>query len=183
MKKYLLLLLIPVLLFGMTACDKKETTKKNAQEKIVLEDSKLGFKTTFFYDKGENYSNLEVDKDSGASTAITFNNEDLDLDFQMYYNTMRTATYKDSQTARSKQKYYKEYKFGEYEAYVYGEYDSGLYMNILLKTEENDMADVLFVSIDRHDSDPDTIVSEVVAQKDVQKFFKSIKFEKIENNS
>lgn len=179
-KKYLLLLLIPALLLVITGCGKEEKNeKKESQTKTIeLADSKLGFKTTFTVDKNANYTDIEVDKESGASAELEFKNDDLDLEFEMYYNTMRTATYNDSKETRSAQKYYKEYKFGKYEAYAYGEYGSGLYLNILLDVEDNDMADVLFVSIDREDSNEDIIVADVVADKEVQKLFNSMKFEK-----
>ena len=176
MKKYLWLLLIPVLLIATTACN--SNTKKVDKEKIVLEDKKLGFKTTFYYEKGKKYKNIEADNNSGASAALTFDNEDLDLSFKMYYNTIRKGTYDDSQKIRSNQKYYKKYKFGDYDAYVYGEYDSSINLNILLDVEDNDMANSLFVSITRIDSDPDVVVSKVVDSKEVQELFNSMKYEK-----
>ena len=177
-RKLLLLLLIPVLLLGITACGSKSDDKqKDTKKEIVLQDTNLGFKTTFTYKEGEGYSDVEVDKDTGASTQIEFDNEKLDLDFQMYYNTMRISSYRTSQNNRSGQKYYKEYKFNNYEAYAYSEYDSKVYLNILLKVEEDDTADVLFISIDRIDDNKDIIVADVVAGKKVQKLLNTIKFE------
>ena len=181
-KKLLLILLIPVLLL-ITACDKtKIKNEEETGEKIVLEDKKLGFKTTFSYDKKEKYSDVEIEN-GDASAELTFENEELDIQFDMYYNTMTIETYQSTQKTRSAQKYYKEYKFGDYDAYAYGNYDSGLYISILLKEETNKMADVLFVSIDRIDNDKEVIVSDVVAGEQVQKLFNSIKFEKIKTNS
>ncbi len=170
MKKIWILLLLPLLLVTLTACS-------GAGKTIVLKDDNLGFKTTFKYKEKDNFSDV-TENDEGASKAIAFKNEELDVEFEMYYNTMRSATYKDSQKTRSAQKYYKEYKFGDYEAYAYGNYDSGVYLNILLATEENDMVDVLFVSLDRIDNNTDVIVYDILEKKTLQNFFNSIKFEK-----
>lgn len=178
-KKLLLLLLIMPLLLITTACDKThegETKDKKITKTIELSDSKLGFTTTFTYDAEEKFSDVE-EKTGGASNEISFENEDLDVSFQMYYNTMRTTTYNDSEKSRSEQKYYKEYTFGDYEAYAYGEYDDNVYLNILLGIDEDDMAEVLFVSIDRMDNDKDVVVAEVLENK-LQDFFNSMEFVK-----
>ena len=168
-KKYLLL--IPLFLLLLTGC------VKDTRKTIVLEDENLKLKTTFYYEEGENYTDFE-EETGGASKEISFENEDLDLEFDMYYNNMRVATYEASKKSRSSQKFYKEYKFGEYDAYQYGNYESGLYLNIVLN-KEGEALDVLFVSLERKDSNPEIVVSDVVAGKEVQKFFNSIKFEKL----
>ena len=178
-KKILLLLLIPLLLLVTTACDKThegEAKDKKLTKTIELSDSKLGFTTTFTYDAEEKFTDVE-EQTGGASKEITFVNKDLDVSFDMYYNTMRTASYNDSEKSRSTQKYYKEYKFGDYEAYAYGNYDDGIYLNILLGIDEDDMAEVLFVSIERLDNDQDVIVSNVLDEK-LQDFFNSMEFVK-----
>lgn len=178
-KKVLLLVLIPILLLSFTACDKKKKVEKEKDDRksIVLKDSGFGYKTTFKYDKKDDYSDVEEEK-SGKSTQISFDNEDLDLEFEMYYTSMSSDSYKTTEEARSKQKYYKKYKFGKYNAYAYGEYDSGLYMNILLETTDDNTANILFVSIDRLDNDKEKIVSDLVAGKEVQALFNTIKVEK-----
>ena len=176
-KKLLILLLIPALLITLTACDKKgkDTKKENNVKTITLKDEKIGYKTTFSYDKKENYS--EVKEESGASKEISFDNEDKDVSFQMYYNKISDNSYETSKNNRSEQKYYKEYKFGKYEAYAYSEYDDGLYVIIKLAEEDN-MDILLFVSIDRIDNNKDIIVKDVF-EKDLNKFFNTIKIEKI----
>lgn len=177
-KILLLLVLVPALMLVLTGCEKKtENTKKDDRKTIELSDEKLGFKTTFKYDKKENYSDIKQET-GGASNSITFKNEDLDVKFEMYYNKMRKATYNSSKDTRSKQKYYKEYKLGKYEAYAYGEYDDGLYLNIILDTEDEDV-DVLFVSIDRIDNNKEVIISDVFVDKKLQDLFKTINFEHI----
>lgn len=174
-KKLLLILLIVLSVFAVTGCG-KEKVKKEEKKTIVLKDSKKGYKTTFTYNKDENYTDLKEDE-SGASTEITFKNEDKDVEFQMYYNTITDKSYEYNKEGRSKQKYYKEVKVGKYEGYVYGEYGSGLYL--ILKLEENkDTLDVLlFVSIDRLDTNEDVVVADVF-DKDLKDFFNSVKFEK-----
>jgi hypothetical protein len=136
----------------------------------------LGYTTTFKYDKDENYSNVKEDN-SGASTAITFKNEDLDIEVEMYYNKMRSATYDASEKTRSAQKYYKEYKFGDYEAYAYGEYDDSINLNVLLGMDDEDAA-VLFVSIERLDNNKDVVIADVLDGKKLQDLFKSMEFVK-----
>ena len=182
-KKLLLLLLVPALLLVLTGCEKKETKKetvKSNTKTIELADKTFGYKTTFTYDKKDNYSDIETDTESGRTTQIEFENEELDLEYEMYYTDMRTTTYEETQKTRSAQKYYKEYTFGDYKAYAYGEYGSSLQLNILIDTDkETDMAKILFVSIDRLDTNQDIIVSDVVADTKVQDFFNSMKVEKI----
>ncbi len=179
-KKLLLLLLIPAVLFMMTGCG--ATHEKGAKDKkltktIELSDSKLGFTTTFTYDAEENFSDVEED-DSGKSTAINFKNEDLDVTFNMYYTTMKDTTYNETEKARSKQKNYKEYKFGDYEAYAYSELDDRINLNILLGIDEDKMAEVLFASIERIDTDESVNVPKLLEDEKLQAFFKSMEFVK-----
>ena len=175
----LLLLIIPILLFT-TACDKKKEEKKETTKTIQLEDKNLNFKTTFTVDSNSKYSNVEVDTESGSSAVLSFQNNDLDVEFEMYYNRMRKTTYENTKKSRSSKKYYKEYQFGEYNAYAYGDYDDNLYLNIILK-EENDDVIVLFVAIDRIDNNKEVIISDVVKEKEIQSLFNSMKFEKTNN--
>lgn len=179
-KKLLVLLLIPVLLVLTTACNK--ATNNNGKDKkitktIELSDSKLGFTTTFKYDADDKYTNLK-ESSGGASKEITFENKDLDIEVQMYYTKMRSATYNSTEQTRSAQKYYKEYTFGDYEAYAYGEYSSGINLNILLGIDEDDNAEVLFVAIDRLDSNEDVVIADVLADEKLQSFFNSMEFVK-----
>lgn len=177
-KKILLVLLLIPLLFFTTACDNTHSGKekdKKITKTIELSDKELGFTTTFKYDAEEKFSNVEENTD-GKSTAIEFTNEEFDAAFEMYYTTMRTTTYNETETARSAQKYYKEYKFGDYEAYAYGEYDDKINLNILLGIDGED-AEVLFVSIERMDDDEEIIMAEVLEKK-LQDFFKSMEFVK-----
>ena len=176
--KLLLLLLIPVLVLTLTACTSKEKPTSSKEKIIELKDLDYGT-TTFTCDKESNYSEVK-EETGGASVAIEFNNTDQDLEYEMYYNRMRKATFDKSKETRSAQKYYKEYEFGKYNAYAYGEYTSGLYLNIVLEEDENDVI-VLFVSIDRIDSNQEVVVADVVADKEVQKFFSSMKYEKTKN--
>ena len=180
-RKIFIGILALILCFGLTGCEKKQDIKpkENNTKTITLTDEKFGYKTTFTYDKEENYSEVE-EEDEGRSKEISFKNEDLDLSYQMYYTDMYQDSYQKTQETRKAQKYYKEYKFGKYEAYAYGEYSSGLYLNILLETDkEEDKAKILFVSIDRIDSNQDIVVADVVADTKVQEFFNSLKLEKI----
>ena len=79
----------------------------------------------------------------------------------MYYNTLSVKSYETAKKNRSVQKYYKEVKIGKYDGYVYGDTSSGLYLILKLDVDENDMAVLLFVSIDRLDTKEDVIVSDV----------------------
>ena len=176
------LLLVPALLLVLTGCDKKEEKKENPSDTktIELTDEKFGYKTTFTYNKNEDYSDIEVDTESGKTTEIEFENEELDLDFQMYYVDTYIETYETTEKSRSAQKYYKEYTYVDYKGYAYGNYGSSLQLNILIDTnEEEHRAKVLFVSIDRKDSNEDIIVSDVVADTKVQEFFNSMEVEKL----
>ncbi|MBQ3308087.1 MAG: hypothetical protein IJG68_07865 [Bacilli bacterium] len=170
MKKYLLLFLVVMLfVLTITGCASKKT--------ITLEDKELGLKTTFTYNDKEKFSEV-TENEEGKSKEILFKNEDLDLEFEMYYTHMSKSSYDKSKQNRSLQKYYKEYKFGKYDAYVYGNYDSSVYLSILLN-EEKDEVDSLFVSVDRIDNNQEIKAFNVVADKTMQNFFGSIEFKKI----
>lgn len=179
-KTLLLLLLVPALLLLITGCGKKENKtvepKDSNTKTIDLFDEKMGIKTTFTYNLDDNFTDFEKN-DGGASKSMTFKNEDLDVEFEMYYNSITKESYDTAKSNRSSQKYYKEYKFGDYEAYAYGEYGSGLYLNILANIDDFENVNVLFVSIDRIDTNQDIIVSDVVADKVIQDFFNSMKVE------
>lgn len=175
MKKKLLLLflLLPTLLLVVTGCNKeKEPVEKEEKEKITLKDSAFGYETIFKYDKGEKYSEVEEDN-GGASTEISFENEDLDVEFQMYYTKMSKSSYDKTKETRSAQKYYKEYTYGKYKAYAYGESSSGINLNILLDVDDTDTAKLIFVAIDRLDTNEDIVVADVL-DKDLKDLFNSI---------
>ena len=169
MKKKIILVLV-LLLVLVTGCG-----KSNLKE-IKLSDKEFGYTTTFSYPEKEVYTEPEEDH-SGKTTEITFKNEELDLEFEMYYIESRKATYDNLKKSRSEKKYFNEYKFGDYEAYMYGEYSSGAYLNILLE-DENDMAKAIFVSVSRLDTKEEVVVADVVNDKKVQELFKSIKVKK-----
>ena len=185
MKKKLIIVGI-VLLIIFTGCTKKEeqtdktkkSTKSDNTEIIELLDEKRGFNVTFTYSKGEKFEDI-LYYDEGASKEITFKNEELDLNFQMYYTSMTIESYENSENVRSSQKYYKKYKFGKYEAYGYSNYDSSLNLNILLKKNENKMVDVLFVSMERIDTNEEVIVANVVNDTKLQQFYNSIQFNQV----
>ena len=169
MKKILLLvLLFPIIILGLTGCKEKKDNRKS----ISLIDPVFGYETVFKYDQKENFSNLKTNE-GGVSKEITFENEELDVSFQMYYTKLMKSSYDKSKEVRSKQKYYKEYKFNKYEAYSYGDYTSGIYLNILIDIDSTDTAKILFVSIDRLDSNQNIIVADVL-NKELKDFFNSI---------
>ena len=172
-KKLLFILLLPVFILLLTGCEEKDNRKT-----ITLSDSIYGYETYFKYDAKENFS--EVKKiEGGASQEIEFKNEDKDVSFQMYYTKMRKTSYERTEEARSKQKYYKKYKFGKYEAYAYGEYADKLYLNIVLGVDSTENVKILFVSIDRLDTNDNVVVANVV-DKDLKDFFNSIEVMEID---
>ena len=134
--------------------------------------------TVFKYDNTENFTNLNKEE-GGASQEITFENPDLDVEFDMYYTKMSKSSFDRSKEVRSKQKYYKEYKFGEFDVYAYGEYSSGLYLNILLGVDSTNTAKILFVSIDRLDTNEDVVVSKLL-DKELKTFFNSIEVHEVD---
>ena len=172
-KILLLLVLVPALLLIVTGCDKeKEPVQKEEKKKIILKDSTFGYETIFKYDKEEKYSDVK-EIEGGASKEIEFENEDLDVEFQMYYTKMSKTSYDKTQETRSAQKYYKEYTFGKYKAYAYGEYSSGINLNILLDVDSTKTAKVIFVAIDRLDTNEEVVISDVL-DKDLKDLFNSI---------
>lgn len=172
-KKLLFIMLLPVFILLLTACEEKDTRKS-----IVLSDPVFGYETVFKYKEEENYSEVKTNE-GGASTEITFENPDLDVEFQMYYTQMSKTSYDKSKEIRTNQKYYKEYKYGKYEAYAYGEYSSGIYLNILLGVDSTDTAKILFVSIDRLDTNEDIIVAKLL-DKELKTFFNSIEVNSVD---
>lgn len=175
-KKIIILLLLVLSVSVVTACG-KEKEKKEETKTITLKDEKKGYKTTFTYPKTEKYTNLKESR-SGASAEITFENKDKDVEFQMYYNTITDKSYEYNKEGRSKQKYYKEVKIGKYNGYVYGDYSSGLYLILKLEENKDELDVLLFVSIDRLDTNEDIVVADVF-DKDLKDFFNSVKFERI----
>jgi hypothetical protein len=163
----LALLILPILL--LTGCEGK---KVDTRKSINITDPVFGYSTTFKYEKEENFSEVKS-VEGGAYKEIEFENPDLDVEFQMYYTKMSKNSYDKSKVSRAAQKYYKEYNFNGYESYAYGDYSSGLYLNILLGVDSTDTAKILFVSIDRLDTDETKVVAEIV-DKELKEFFNSI---------
>ena len=97
----------------------------------------------------------------------------------MYYTQMSKTSYDKSKEIRTNQKYYKEYKYGKYDAYAYGDYSSGIYLNILLGVDSTDTAKILFVSIDRLDTNEDIIVAKLL-DKELKTFFNSIEVNSVD---
>lgn len=172
-KKLLFILLLPVFILLLTGCEEKDTRKS-----ISLTDPVFGYETVFKYNKDEKYSEIKT-IEGGASKEIEFENPDFDVEFQMYYTKMSKSSYDRSKEARTKQKYYKEYKYGKYEAYAYGEYSSGIYLNILLGVDSTDTAKILFVSIDRLDTNEDIVVAKLL-DKELKDFFNSIEVNEVD---
>ena len=172
MKKKLLFVLLPVFILLLTGCN--EDTRKS----ITLADPVFGYETVFKYNEKENFSEVKT-KEGGASKEISFENPDLDVEFQMYYTRMSKTSFDRSKKTRSNQKYYKEYKYGEYEAYVYGDSSSKVNLIILIDVDSTNTAKMLFVAIDRLDTNQDVIVANVV-DKELKNFFNSIKIESID---
>ena len=173
-KKVLLILLLPIILLGLTGCGEKQDNRKS----ISLIDPVFGYETTFKYDPQEKFSDVKKEE-GGASKEITFKNEDLDVEFQMYYTKMMKSSYDRSKETRSNQKYFKEYKFGKYKAYAYGEYSSGIYLNILIGVDKTETAHILFVSIDRLDNNENIVVADVL-DKQLKEFFNSIQIYEVD---
>ena len=173
-KKLLFILLLPLIILGLTGCGEKKDTRKT----ISISDPVFGYETSFKYDEKEKFSDAKVNK-SGVSTEISFENSELDVEFQMYYTKMSKTSYDRSKEIRASQKYYKEYKYGKYEAYAYGDYSSGMYLNILIDVDSNDIAKALFVSIDRLDTNESVVVADVL-DKELKDFFNSIEIKSID---
>jgi len=166
-KKLLFILLLPVFILLLTGCEEKDNRKS-----ITLVDPVFGYETVFKYNPEENYSEVKTN-DGGASKEIEFENPDLDVEFDMYYTRMSKTSYDRTKEIRANQKYYKEYKFGEYEAYAYGESSSGVNINILLGVDSTDTAKILFVAIDRIDTNEKVVVPKLL-NKELKDFFSSI---------
>ena len=170
--KLLLFLFLIVGILTITACN------KNTQKKTIeLYDQKLGYKTTFYYDEKENYSDVIADN-SNKSTEIEFSNQDLNLQFKMYYYETGKSIYENSKEKRANKKYYKEYTFGEYKAYGYSDYNDQYFLIITLSYDEKAKAyNSIFVSIEQMSNDKEKSVYEVVNDKKVQELLNSITFE------
>ena len=172
-KKLLFILLLPVFILLLTGCEEEDNRKT-----ISLTDPAFGYITTFKYNPEENYSEAKYEE-GGLSKRITFENKDLDVQFDMYYTRMSKTSYDQSKKIRSKQKYYKEYKFGEYEAYAYGESSSGINLNLLIGVDGYKDAHILFIAIDRLDTNEKVVVANLL-DKELKDFFNSIEIESVD---
>ena len=177
MKKKLFLLLIPLLF--ITACGKANIKEEANSSKITLLDKKKGIETTFTYDKKLDFSEIYTHQDQ-ESPSIEFDNINLDIDFEMIYKEVNTDSYLEAQKNRKNKKYYKEYTFGNYTAYIYGDYDDNIIININVK-KNKDTSIILVITMNRLDSDENTILAEVLEDRDLQEFFKTIKVENVES--
>ena len=178
MKKILLIIsifiIVPVLF--LTGCGNNEK-EKTEYKTIEYYDKGYGFKTTFKYDATNNFKDVEYDDESGKARELEFSNEELGIDFNMYYTDLGKNLAEDAKKSRADKKYYKEYKFNGHDAYCYSDYDDQLYLIINLKEDKNHVYYNLFVSLEADNTD--TVVFDVFTQQVLQDFFNSIEFEEV----
>lgn len=174
-KKLLLVTLLTLSLFIFSGCSDKKETKSNSKEKINISDKRLGYETTFLYDKEDGFK-FEKEETGGKYSEIVFSNEKEKLEFDMYYTESTKATSDSLKTSRKDKKYYKEYTYDKYSAYVYNDYDDELYLIITIGEKDN-LRDELFVSIEKSDYTEKTSVYDMFNKDVIQNFFKSITVE------
>lgn len=179
MKKILLIIsifiIVPVLF--LTGCGNNEESDQTKYKSIEYYDKGYGFKTTFKYDATNNFKDVEYDDESGKARELEFSNEELGIDFNMYYTDSGKTLADDVKKSRSDKKYYKEFKFNGHNAYCYSDYDDQLYLIINLKEDKNKVQYSLFVSLEADNTD--TVVYDVFTQQILQDFFNSIEFEEV----
>ena len=174
MKKLLLILLIPIIILSTTACEKNNKNNPNKKD-ISIIDENNGFEVHLYYDKKEKYSK-PVNNYLGNTKEITFYNKDSNLEYQMYFTTFKTDSYKISKETRKNQKYYGEYKFGKYKAYTYSNLDEVLYLNIYLDKKKDYGEIILYTTIKKIDNTKKETVKEMFDSKEVQNMFKTITY-------
>ena len=173
-KKLLLISLLTISLFIFSGCN-KTGKKESSKENITINDSTLGYKTSFFYDKNDGFKFVRKET-GGKYSEIIFNNQKKNLAFDMYYSQTKVPVSESLKESRSEKKYYKEYKFDKYDAYVYNDYDDELYLVINLnKDTKTNYITELFVSIEKIDYNTKEIVFDIFNDDVIQKFFNSIK--------
>ena len=175
-KKYLFLLLIPLLILSVTACNGITSSNKDGKT-VTLEDSKYG-KTVLTYDTKLNYKDFKQST-KGSSKLVSFKNDDLNIKVEMSYDKVKTAAYDENKKSKLSQTYYRDIVFGQYAGYFYsndknnGELDVALYAD----TKE-DMVTVLVVKLNKVDNKQDTDMFSMLDTPDIFNLFNSMKFEK-----
>lgn len=180
MKKILIIILTLIIIFSTTACGTINKNNKNKKEISIVDENK-NLEAKLFYNKKEKYTK-PVTNYRGNTREITFSNKDLNLEFQTYFTTFTTDSYKVSKKTRESQKYYAEYKFGKYKAYTYSNLDDVLYLNVYLGKKKEYGEIILYASIKKIDNTKKESVKELFDSKNVQDLFKTLTF-KIEKNN
>ena len=180
-KRYLFIMLFASLLLFAGCTNKKEEEKKKEEPKtkeISLKDEKSGYTIKFTFDEKEKFELTKTDT-SGKFIEGIIQNEDYNMEMQIYFTEMTNTSYKSSKENRATKEGYKEYKWGKYEGYIYSVDKNSLNFNIMLLDGGDDAMSVnLFGAVYKIKYDGDDIMTENFEKDAVQKFMKSIEFTK-----
>ena len=164
-----IILMLIASLFVLTGCEKNK--------EIVLKDNKTGYTTTFKYPESQNFNIVDEDQESGTFVEMTIENQEKNIELEMYYFEESDSSYELSKEGRKDADGYKEYKWNNYEGYIYSVDNNSLYFNVLLhkETSEDDMDIGLFGSLTSINYD-ESNVPETFDSKDFQDFMNSMEF-------
>lgn len=181
-KRYILLLLPLILILSGCGSNNVNSTDNNTLNKIELYDEEKGFKTTFSYDENVHYSDVEKD-DEDDMVAYEFDNDDLDVELQMFYLSIDYDTYNNLLASHTKDINFKKYVFNNFDGYTFGNLNEELELYIILNDNKKDhMYNLLYTIISRMDQDEKIIVRDVFNGKELQALFDSTTFEIVNNN-
>ena len=169
-KKILFLLLVPVLLLLLTACEKVTDGKK-----LTLEDSKYG-KTTFIVE-GMKIKDVKVEKNK-SSKVIKFKSESLNVKVEMSYIQVSNTAYDKTRDSMKTKTYYSDSTYGRYTGYFYSDKSNNGKISVVLDTNDKGYATALSMSLEKINDTDGVDMFTIVESIDMKKFLDSMTFEK-----
>ncbi len=170
-KKTILVAILFAFVVLITGCENKE------YETIEIKDEKAGLSTTFKYEKGQNFKVTDVNTDN-KFVEVTFKNEDLNLETEVYYFEISNNGWNSNKTVRGESSGFKEFKWNKYDGYIYNVGLTKVYFNILLFDGGNEKNSIgLFGSIELIDKSKENVLNSFNSEE-YQALLNSIEFTK-----
>ena len=170
-KRTLLAVLLLAIVVLFTGCENKK------YETIEIKDENHGLNTVFRFEEGQSFKVTDVNTDN-KFVEVTFKNEDLNLETEVYYFEITNNGWNSNKTVRQETSGFKEYTWNKYNGYIYSAGDKKLYFNIMLFDGGNEKNSIgLFGSVDAIDYNKGKAL-ENFNSAEFQAFLNSIEFTK-----
>lgn len=175
MKNKIKNILFIMLILIVSGCSKGTKNEPN----IIINDQKIGYKTTFNYPENKGY---KVKVNQKFPVEVELSNDNLNFKATIYYYETTFEIYNKNKIEKAHKNNYKEYTFDKYKAYSYVSNEI-VQSNILLtEKDKNNMVLVLYINMKKLDNSKNTNLNNIFISKEFQDILKTINFSEKKSN-